>query len=137
INEILNSDDWDYVSLQQASHFSGIPSTYNPYLTNLEEYVKTRVPETEILIHQTWAYENGSDHYGFTRFDGDPDVMFNQVSEAYKIAANTLGDVKVIPSGLAMQNARSHELFDPSQGGKSLFRDGYHANYTHGRYLLA
>lgn len=137
IDSVLKSDDWDYVSLQQASHFSGIFSTYDPYLTNLERYVKSRVSEVEMLIHQTWAYESTSTHYGFIRFGKDPNVMFNQVSEAYKLAAKKLGNVKVIPSGLAMQNARSHELFDPSKGGKSLFRDGYHANYTHGRYLLA
>ncbi|GIP39283.1 hypothetical protein J31TS4_25630 [Paenibacillus sp. J31TS4] len=137
IDRILKSDDWDYVSLQQASHFSGIPSTYDPYLQNLENYVKTRVPNAEMLVHQTWAYEKGSSHYGFIRFQGDPDVMFNQVSEAYKLAAKKLGNVKVIPSGLAMQNARTNELFDPIKGGKSLFRDGYHANYIHGRYLLA
>jgi len=137
IKNVLESDDWDYVSLQQASHFSGIPSTYDPYLTNLAKYVKTRVPDTEMLIHQTWAYEKDSSHYGFIRFGKDPDVMFNQVSEAYKLAAEKLGNIKVIPSGLAMQNAREDELFDPSKGGTSLFRDGYHANYTHGRYLLA
>lgn len=137
ISTVLEKEDWDYVSLQQASHFSGIFSTYEPYLKNLEAYVKERVLNTEILIHETWAYEDSSTHHGFRRFNQDTTIMYNKVSEAYRLAAESLGNVKIIPSGLAMQNARKHELFDPSMGGKSLFRDGYHANYTHGRLLLA
>lgn len=137
IDSVVENDDWDYVTLHQLSGFSGIASTYNPYLENIEKYVKDRAPEVETLIQQTWAYENGSSKPGFRRFEGDSDVMFHQVSEAYKLAAKKLGDVRVIPAGLAMKNAQLREPFDVSEGGVSLYRDGYHINKAHGRYLTA
>ena len=61
ISEALLSCDWDVVTLQQASGFSGSYESYQPYLERLVEYVKELCPKAKIAIHQTWAYEDGSD----------------------------------------------------------------------------
>ena len=60
IEEALRSDSWDFVTLQQASHFSGEYETYFPYIDELAKFVRKKCPRAEILIHQTWAYEEGS-----------------------------------------------------------------------------
>ena len=35
ITETLDSEEWDYISLQQVSGNSGMPETYEPYLTQI------------------------------------------------------------------------------------------------------
>jgi len=136
IREALEEEKWDYVTMQQASHFSGLYETYQPYLTELSAYVKKYAPQAEQLIHETWAYEIDSTHEQFPNYDCNQKKMYLQLRAAYDHAAASLGGLRVIPCGDAMQIARSHPMFDYANGGKSLNRDGFHASWTHGRYLL-
>jgi len=154
IKEALESDEWNYVTFQQASHDSGLEDTYYPYIEELAKYVKQIRPEAELLIHQTWAYEKGSDHPGFKNYNFNQDVMFKKLKSAYHNASVRLGlltledeieistdkkPVKIIPSGQAMQNARAFPEFDTTYNDsaqKKLIRDGFHASLTYGRYLL-
>ena len=54
ISKALADEKWDYVSLQQASSFSGIYETYETYLPELYEYVKERIDKrSKIVFHQT------------------------------------------------------------------------------------
>lgn len=135
IREAIEGDNWDYVTLQQVSHDSGIPETYEPYLTNLYQYVKGLAPQAAILIHQTWAYEIDSTHEGFAKYRNDQSVMFHALKDTYNHYAKALG-VRLIPCGEAMQLARATAPFDYANGGRSLCRDGFHASLSSGRYLL-
>lgn len=56
IDEALRLKDWDYISLQQASHLSGDISSYYPYFNNVYTYVRIKCPKAKIMWHQTWAY---------------------------------------------------------------------------------
>ena len=56
IDEALRLQDWDYISLQQASHLSGDINSYYPYLNNVYTYVRIKCPKAKIMWHQTWAY---------------------------------------------------------------------------------
>ena len=135
ISQALNEEDWDYVILQQVSHLAGLPETYEPYLTNLSNYVASICPDAIQLMQQTWAYEIDSTHFGFVAYNNNQTTMFNAIKSAYSTAAAAHG-FRLIPSGQAMQNARSNAEFDYANGGLSLNRDGYHASYKHGRYLV-
>ena len=44
MKQVLLSDDWDVLTVQQASHFSAHYQTYTPYLERLAEYVKKYYP---------------------------------------------------------------------------------------------
>ncbi len=136
IREALEEEDWDFVTMQQASHFSGMWNTYQPHLTRLSEYVKKYAPHAEQLIHETWAYETTSGHHAFIFYDRDQIQMYNRLRECYDKAAEAIGGARIIPCGDAMQIARSYPIFDYSAGKRSLNRDGFHASWTHGRYLL-
>lgn len=136
IKEALESLDWDYVVMQQVSHLSGQLSTYEPYLSNLYAYVKELEPDAEILLHQTWAYEKDSVHEGFANYNRDQGLMFESLKNTNNKLADKL-DMRIIPCGEAMQNARKDPLFDYGNGGRSLCRDGFHASIPQGRYLLA
>ena len=39
IKDALLEEEWDYITFQQRSGYSGIPETYFPYLTVLQRYV--------------------------------------------------------------------------------------------------
>ena len=56
IDEALRLKDWDYVSLQQASHLSGNISSYYPYFGDIYIHVLTKMLKVKIMFHQTWAY---------------------------------------------------------------------------------
>lgn len=130
INEALEMDDWDIVTLQQVSTQSGYYETYIPYLKNLSEFVRERAKNAEQVIHQTWAYEAVSDRFLDEAFFNNPGEMFEALKSAYKQAAKDLGNVRIIPSGEAFQNAAS-------AGYDGLYRDGHHASIPLGRYLLS
>ena len=124
------SDEWDVVTLQQASHESAKFETYSPYIETLAAYVKKYCPHAKIYIHQTWAYEDGSER--LTKKAGylAAEEMFNDIRGAYEKAAELINAEKIIPSGQAIMNAIK-------LGVEKIHRDTFHMSYGAGRYLLA
>ena len=43
LSKALADEDWDYISLQQASQLSGLYDSYQPYLHELIAYIRTHV----------------------------------------------------------------------------------------------
>lgn len=136
IKDALSEDKWDYVVLQQASHDSGFWETYNPYLENIAEYVLKLLPDTEILLQQTWAYEIDSLHPKFKLYDYSQSKMYEMLSEAYFKASDKL-NARLIPCGDLIQSLRKKHPFIYEEGEMSICRDGFHMNVIYGRYLLA
>ena len=129
---VLADEDWDYVSLQQASPFSGMYETYEASLPELIEYVKARLPKkTKLMLHQTWAYASTSRHSGFKNYNCNQLTMYQAIADAVKKAAKANKIKIVIPSGTAIQNARTSFI------GDHLNRDGYHLDVKIGRYTAA
>ena len=130
--EIIADEPWDYVSLQQASPFSGIYDSYAQWLPELHAYVSARVPgDAVFMLHQTWAYAADSDHGGFRNYDNDQMKMYRAIVDANERAAGLLGIDIIIPSGTAVQNARTSFI------GDNMDRDGYHLDLLWGRYTAA
>lgn len=129
----IADENWDYISFQQASPNSGQYNTYFPYLADLLAYVKTKVtnPNVKYAFHSTWAYQQNSTHSGFANYGKDQMTMYNAIVDASNRAAAEVGINIVIPSGTAIQNARTSFL------GDNLCRDGYHLDYNIGRYTAA
>lgn len=132
LETVLADEDWDYVSLQQASPFSGMYETYEASLPELIEYVKARLPKkTKLMLHQTWAYASTSRHSGFKNYNCNQLTMYQAIADAVKKAAKANKIKIVIPSGTAIQNARTSFI------GDHLNRDGYHLDVKIGRYTAA
>lgn len=127
--QALASDDWDIVTLQQASQFSPKYETYSPYLEYLAELVRKYCPHAKIYIHQTWAYEDGCERLknvgGYERSA----EMFHDIQVAYEKAALAINADGIIPCGRAMLNATEF-------GIEKIHRDTFHASLGAGRYLL-
>ena len=128
IRQALRSDNWDYVTIQQASHDSARFATYEPYLETIVSYVKKYCPAAKILVHQTWAYENGSTKLANQGFATDRE-MFAEIEKAYAMAWEKISADGLIPAGKAMLTL--------SKAGLPVHRDTFHANLGYGRYLLA
>ncbi|MBO4501755.1 MAG: DUF4886 domain-containing protein [Clostridia bacterium] len=128
IDTALACDDWTHISLQQVSGLAGDFETYRPYLDYVYNYVRRRVPNAEIIIHQTWAYQHDSTHEHFKDYRNDQNYMFERVKEAYCLAAACMNIKKIVPSGEAFQIARRTPI------GDTLCEDGFHANVK-GQYL--
>lgn len=128
----LADEEWDFVSFQQSSANSGFAETYSG-LPELVEYVKARVPEDAVfMFHQTWAYSKDSPHKEYYRYDNDQLKMYNAIVAAVDEVIPQIKDIElIIPSGTAIQNARTSIL------GDDLTRDGHHLSRPHGRYVAS
>ena len=126
----LCEDKWDFITIQQASHFSGLPETYYPHIIELSAYVKKYAPDATQIIHQTWAYEHDSKHGAFPNYDCNQTKMFEMLKSAYYNAAVRL-NLGMIPSGEIIQALRSTGLFN------TMCRDGFHMHLLYGRYAVA
>ncbi len=130
----LKDCEWDVITLQQASHFSGMEETYFPFIEELADYVRKTCPKAKVYVNQTWAYEYDSTHSQFVNYHNDRHEMHARLVAAYDKAAKAIG-APVIPVGKAVALARESAAFDPEKGGIALTRDGFHLSYQYGRFL--
>ena len=68
MGDALSEQNWDFVSLQQASGSSGMKDTYKE-LGYLVDYVKEKAPNAQIVWNMTWAYQQNSNHSEFYKYD--------------------------------------------------------------------
>lgn len=109
MREILEREPWDIVSIQQASHYSWKPETFQPYATNIRDYVKAHAPQAELVIQQTWAYRADDPRLQTTGLWGiSQDEMYKRLYDAYAQLASEL-NARVIPVGYAVQLARQKQ----------------------------
>ena len=119
----LLDEQWDVITLQQASHDSGMENTYQPYLNELIAYVQEKCPNAKLMWHMTWAYQSDSDHKAFPVYGNEQTTMYYGILNAVQKQIDTNENIaKTIPTGTVIQNLRSSVI------GDRLTRDGYHLN---------
>ena len=127
VKDALMSDSWDYVTLQQASHYSTKWETYEPYLPKIAEYVRLYSPESKILIHQTWQYD---ERVLFERKIADTVAdMREALKKAYLKAAKLVDADGIITSGELIGALIKNGISTPH-------RDGYHLSLGAGRLAV-
>ncbi|MBO5379567.1 MAG: DUF4886 domain-containing protein [Clostridia bacterium] len=131
INDALTKKKWDFVTVQQVSHLSGMPETYEPFLTNIIEFIKEKCPNAKIVFHRTWAYDDNSTHAGFVNYGNDRGKMIDAIIKTSNFYAEK-HSLEVIPNGEAIEAARALPEF---QGKRNINRDGFHLSLDYGRYL--
>lgn len=107
LRDRLAQGDWDMVSIQQASHDSWRPETFEPYAGFLIAYIRKYAPRAEVVIQQTWAYR--ADHpmlqpgseWGITQ-----EEMYRRLTENY-LALGERHKLRVIPTGCAVTLSRT------------------------------
>lgn len=87
LQQALQTETWDFVTIQQLSLKSHDIDTYRPYAAELADIIHRYAPQAELLIHQTWAYRRDD-----PRFTNSPDsagqhmtqaAMYQGLSQAY------------------------------------------------------
>lgn len=122
----LNLDDWEIITMQQASGSSYKPSTYDR-LDELVDYVRGYNTTAKLYWHMTWAYDTWYLSEGRTSLD-----MYTEIVDAVAQKILTRDDFSmIIPAGTAVENMRT------SYVGDDMTRDGYHLNKGYGRYTAA
>lgn len=143
LHTILTDEPWDVVTLQQVSQDAGLPETYEPGLSLMIGYVRALADSARLGFHQTWAYAQDSEHKGFANYDYKQYLMYASIVAAVDKAMHYHKDdlTFYVPSGTAIQNARTTVLANSTTNDKAvnreLTRDGYHLNYVLGRYIVA
>lgn len=133
LSSIVVNEEWDIITFQQVSQDAGLYNTYEPFQTYLINYVKAIATNKNprIGFQMTWAYAQNSTHGGFKNYNNNQMKMFQSVTEAVQKNLNRHNDIHfLIPTGTAIQNARTHF-------GDVLNRDGFHLDLGLGRYIAA
>ena len=128
IKDALKSDAWDYVTLQQASTYSPIWESYEPYLETIAEYVKKYAPQAKLVVHKTWAYS--AEHIINKGMAGTREDMYNALSVCYDKMAQAIDTALMIPSGDVVEALIRNGITAPH-------RDGYHLSLGAGRLAVA
>ena len=129
LKEAVTNREWDIVTLQQVSTKSFDQTSYMPYLAILADYVRKNIPKAKIYLHQTWAYESGSDRLlNIAKYDTSQ-KMLKDIVKAYDYAEQIINAEGIIRSG---------ELFEKLLCGclTKVHRDTFHASLGLGRYAL-
>lgn len=130
LDEALAMRKWDIVTLQQVSTQSFEKESFYPYIYEVADYVRKKLPEAKIYIHQTWAYEHGCPR-SFEVTDGrGSEYMLDGIRQAYRKAKKEISAEGVIPSGELMELLRLNKA-------DGIYRDSFHAGYGLGRYAIA
>ena len=82
VNEMLKADRWDIVTVQQASYDSGIPASYGENGKYVIDYIRNTSPYSKIYFHETWSYEEGSDHPAFGKYGYSSPEMYSAIKSA-------------------------------------------------------
>jgi len=134
IQEAVADGPWDVVTLQQVSGHSGLEATYQPFLSELADYIREKCPEAKLYMHQTWSYDPKSDHNDFPIYHRDSREMYRMLSAAVRKAADEI-DADIIPVGDGVEELRRTKEFDPETGLYPVNRDGFHLSVPYGRYF--
>lgn len=123
------AQDWDVITLQQVSKDAVNYSTFNPWLQRLIDFILQHCtnPQVTLAWQTAWSYNQA---YGkTTSYD-----RWHQISSAVLQMVVVDGIDVLIPTGTAIQNARSTEL---STDEGELTCDGVHLDRNVGCYVAS
>lgn len=127
LTRVLESNDWDFVTVQQVSGLSGKYETFNPFAKGLISYIKEKLPNAKLMLHMTWSYEENFAGIKANGYASQTD-MYEKIKAAYSEFSKDYENAGIIPSGEAIQLARATFM------GDTINRDGFHLNVK-GRIL--
>ena len=129
LRDALLNRNWDVITMQQVSRLSFKKESYLPYITALADFVRQYAPKAKLYLHQTWAYEEGSQKLSEVAKYDSADRMLSDIVKVNSEIAALIEAEKIIRSG---------ELFGvlSQKGIKGIHRDTSHASFGLGRYAL-
>lgn len=133
ISDAIKSDEWDWIVLNHGTAGTNrytSPECYEK-LAPLIEYVRSLAPKgVKIAYSLTWMGEPYHDHHEIKSYNGDTATMRKNMVEVTKQTVLKCDIDRIIPTGTAIENARTSKI-------GLLTRDGYHLSLGVGRYIAA
>ena len=129
LKEALVNREWDVITVQQASLESTDYKTYQPYLNEIVAFIKLCAPKAKLAIHQTWAYEQGSQMLNERLGYSEHTKMFEDVKASYQKAFEEVNADILIPSGEVLQKLIA-------SGSEKVHSDTFHLSHGIGRYAV-
>lgn len=134
---VLENYEYDYILFQGHSVTMDDIATFDK-LVPLWEIVKGHQPNAKFMMHQTWSLcwrRNAGRGYSSKLLGRD---QFNKVEENFKIAAERIGNVPIVPVGEAVQIAKEEYGFVNDYGkAGAIYEDEVSHLSAEGRYLAA
>ncbi len=130
LDEGLLALDWDIIVTQQMSGLSGVYSSYQPSLDQLNALFRKTNPNARLAWHSTWPYTSGTSHKDFYRYGHSPRKMYEAILAASALAAENM-DI-VLPSTQLIWRMR--EAYPEVKDGFS--DDGIHITDYNALYAL-
>ncbi len=94
LQQALQSEAWNFVTIQQRSIQSHDIASYHPYAEQLADIIHRYAPQANLLVHQTWAYRRDDPRFasstkstGSTKTASEPQTqqaMYRGLSDAYR-----------------------------------------------------
>lgn len=128
LKEALLNRKWDVITLQQASRESFDFVNYEPYLSELNSFVRKLCPKSKIYIHQTWCYSPESPALEKFGFKTNKDMLLG-IIKSYEKAYNEIKADGIIKSGELI-----YCLYE--NGLSPVWRDYGHLSYGIGRFAV-
>ena len=100
LTDALRDAKWDVVVIQQASHLSWKPESYEPWGDDLVKTVRELAPQAKVVVQETWSYTPFDRRLKAWKMTADQ--MYAKLSAAYRGFAEKRG-LAVIPMGDAVQ----------------------------------
>lgn len=149
IESVVTANDWDYIVFQQVSSESGNADSYGHsvvdgestvYIDHVQRFidaVEPMAPRAKFAWNMTWAYPPKNDTLT-DNYSGNQMNMYNAIVNAVTTKVADHEDISVIiPTGTAIQNARSSILkdkdFEADTGDLVWTRDYGYGHLTNGR----
>ena len=140
LSTIMADEDWTYISLQEGAGYHGFYNTtykgtyhsMEPDLTDMINYVKAKCPNAKLIYHAPWAAQKDYKEVKFSYYGYDQDVMYKMIISATQEVLKAHPEFVIYMNVMdAIQNLRSSYI------GDNVTRDGWHLNYTVGRYTAS
>lgn len=130
IDAALMALDWDVIVIQQQSGLSGVFSSYYP-LPGLVALFRETNPNAKIAWHYTWPYREGTNHGDFSRYDENPQKMYEAILDAGDKASEDL-DIKIPAATLIWEMRQQYPEVEDK-----FSEDGYHISNDMALFALS
>ena len=125
MSEALADEDWTFISVQEGAGYHGY------YNTTYKTTTHTMEPALTNLIKAPWVAKAGYTGKKFSYYDFDQNIMYNMICTATQEVMKAHPEFSLFMNSMdAVQNARTSYI------GDNMTRDGWHLNYTTGRYTV-
>ena len=128
----IKSEKWDYVVLQGfsrelATNYAAIDTTIVPYVQRIVDSIYAKNPCTNILLYETWGYENG---FPEDSVNVNYQIMSDHIHQGYLYLSQKF-DFPIVPVGKVWETVKEN---NPSI---NLYNEDLQHPSKYGSYLAA